>query len=127
LLSRHAPWLAARLGITGIGMLSAAVIGGAISWIGPMTYLVLSEYAIQNAWRTPWIWPDRPPHDAGADLCATLAFVAGLIRSRQRATQISTACQSDPNPWLGLRPMMRRAQGVPIASARAMTRRCQWT
>jgi hypothetical protein len=58
-------------------MLSAAVIGGAISWIGPMTYLVLSEYAIQNAWRTPWIWPDRPPHDAGADLCATLAFVAG--------------------------------------------------
>ena len=64
-------------GMTGIGLLSAAVIGGGLSWIGPMAYLVLSEYAILNAWRTPWIWPARPPHDAGAALCATLAFVVG--------------------------------------------------
>ena len=64
-------------GITGIGLISAAVIGGALSWIGPMAYLVLSEYAILNARRTPWIWPARPPHDAGAALCAALAFVAG--------------------------------------------------
>jgi hypothetical protein len=26
--------------------------------------------AIQNAWRTPWIWPDRPPQDVGVALCA---------------------------------------------------------
>ena len=71
-------------GVVGIGLMSAAVVGGGLSWIGPMAYLVLSEYAIQNAWRTPWIWPDRPPHDAGAALCATLAFVAGtaLITAR---------------------------------------------
>jgi hypothetical protein len=65
-------------GITGIGMLSAAAIGGALSWIGPMAYLVLSEYAILNAWTAPWIWPTRPPHDAGAALCAALAFLAGV-------------------------------------------------
>jgi hypothetical protein len=64
-------------GITGIGLLSAAVIGGALSWIGPMAYLVLCEEAILNAWRTPWTWPDRPPHDAGAAVCATLAFFIG--------------------------------------------------
>jgi len=64
-------------GIAGIGLLSAAVIGGALSWIGPMAYLVLSEYGILNAWRTPGIWPARPPHDAGAALCATLAFFIG--------------------------------------------------
>jgi len=79
-------------GVVGIGLLSAAVIGGGLSWIGPIAYLVLSEYAIQNAWRTPWIWPDRPPHDAGAALFATLAFVAGTVLitvrgSRQRAAE----------------------------------------
>jgi hypothetical protein len=66
-------------GIAGIGLLSAALIGGALSWIGPMVYLVLGEYAILNAWRTPWIWPTRPPLDAGAALCATLVFVAGTV------------------------------------------------
>ena len=44
-------------GMTGIGLISAAVIGGGLSWIGPMAYLVLSEDAILNAWRTPWVWP----------------------------------------------------------------------
>jgi hypothetical protein len=64
-------------GVIGIGLVSAAVIGAGLSWVGPMAYLALSEYAIQNEWRTPWIWPDRPPHDEGAALCAALAFVAG--------------------------------------------------
>ena len=42
-----------------------------------MAYLVLSEDAILNAWRTPWVWPTRPFQDAGAALCAALVFVAG--------------------------------------------------
>jgi hypothetical protein len=79
-------------GIAGIGMLSAAVVGGGLSWLGPMTYLVLSEDAILNAWRSPWIWSARPPHDLGAALCATLAFVAGTaiitaLGPRQRAAE----------------------------------------
>ena len=65
-------------GITGIGLISAAVIGGGLAWIGPMAYLVLSEDAILNAWRTPWVWPTRPSQDAGAALCAALVFVAGV-------------------------------------------------
>jgi hypothetical protein len=47
------------------------------AWIGPTAYLALSEFAILNTWTTPWIWPTRPPHDAGAALCAALVFVAG--------------------------------------------------
>ena len=79
-------------GIAGIGLLSAAVIGGGLSWIGPMAYLVAERVCDENVWRTPWIWPDRPCHDKGAALCATLAFVAGtaLITargSRQRAAE----------------------------------------
>ena len=64
-------------GITGIGLISAAVIGGGLSWIGPMAYLVLCEDAILNGWRNPWVWPTKPPHDTGAALCAALVFVAG--------------------------------------------------
>jgi hypothetical protein len=64
--------------IAGIGLLSAAVIGGALSWIGPTAYLVLSEFAIMNAWRTPWTWATRPPNDLGAAICAALIFGAGL-------------------------------------------------
>lgn len=79
-------------GITGIGLISAAVIGGGLAWIGPMAYLVLSEEAILNAWRTPWVWPSRPSQDAGAALCAALVFVAGAAiitarGARQRAAE----------------------------------------
>jgi hypothetical protein len=66
-------------GITGIGLLSAAVLGGALAWIGPMAYAVLGEVALSDAWRTPWTWPARPPEDHGAALCAGLVFVAGLV------------------------------------------------
>jgi hypothetical protein len=70
-------------GITGIGLLCAAVIGGALSWAGPVAYLVISAYALYGSWHgmpssTPWIWPARPPHDAGAALCAGLVLAAGL-------------------------------------------------
>ena len=79
-------------GITGIGLISAAVIGAGLSWIGPIAYLALSEYSILNAWGNPWIWPTRPSQDAGATLCATLAFVAGAalitaLGARQRAAE----------------------------------------
>ena len=66
-------------GITGIGLLSAAALGGALAWVGPMAYAVLGEVALSAAWHTPWTWPARPPEDHGAALCAGLAFAAGII------------------------------------------------
>jgi hypothetical protein len=66
-------------GITGIGLLSAAVLGGAFAWTGPMAYLVLTETALAGNATTPWVWPARPPHDLGGALCAATVFAAGAL------------------------------------------------
>jgi hypothetical protein len=66
-------------GITGIGLLSAVVLGGALAWTGPMAYLVLTEAALAGNVTTPWVWPARPPHDLGGALCAAIVFAAGAL------------------------------------------------
>ena len=69
-------------GITGLGLLCAAVINGGLAWIGPAAYLMPGAYALYTQWHhpaltTPWLWPGRPPHDLGAAVCAGLVFAAG--------------------------------------------------
>lgn len=71
-------------GLTGLGLLSAAALGGGLAWTGPTGYLLAGTYALYTQWHapamsTPWIWPARPPHDLGAALCAALVFAAGLL------------------------------------------------
>jgi hypothetical protein len=70
-------------GLTGIGLLCAAVLGGGLAWVGPVGYLVVGVYGLYTQWHgpaltTPWIWPARPPHDVGAALCAGLVFATGI-------------------------------------------------
>lgn len=70
-------------GLTGVGLVSAAVLGGGLAWAGPVGYLVLGAYGIYTQWHgpaltTPWIWPARPPGDLGAAVCAGLAFMIGI-------------------------------------------------
>jgi hypothetical protein len=70
-------------GLTGIGLLCAAVLGGSLAWTGPLAYLLVGVYGLYTDWHppaltTPWIWPARPPHDAGGALCAAVVFAAGL-------------------------------------------------
>ena len=76
-------------GITGIGLLSAAVLGGALAWAGPMAYLVLTETALAGNVTTPWVWPARPPHDVGGALCAAAVFAAGALLVTARGTRES--------------------------------------
>jgi hypothetical protein len=64
-------------GMTGTGLLSAAALGGAFGWAGPMAYLLITETALAGSWATPWIWPARPPGDLGGALCAAAVFAAG--------------------------------------------------
>ncbi|MGW0633367.1 hypothetical protein [Streptomyces sp. NPDC002758] len=64
-------------GLAGVGLLTAAVLGGALAWAGPLAYTVVAEFALLEDWRTPWMWPARPAHDPGAWLCAGLTFAAG--------------------------------------------------
>ena len=70
-------------GMTGIGLLCAAALGGGLAWAGPAGYLVAGAYALYTQWHrpaltTPWIWPARPPHDLGAAICAGLVFAGGI-------------------------------------------------
>ena len=65
-------------GLTGIALLTAALLGAGLSWTGPLIYLILSSFPVQRAWTTPWLWPARPAHDRAAAICAVLGFVAGL-------------------------------------------------
>jgi len=70
-------------GMTGIGLLCAAALGGGLAWAGPAGYLVVGAYGLYTQWHgpaltTPWIWPARPPHDLGAAICAALVFTLGM-------------------------------------------------
>jgi len=71
-------------GITGIGLLCGAVLGGGLAWTVPTGYLVTAVYALYTQWHppaltTPWLWPARPPHDLGGALCAGLVFTSGAV------------------------------------------------
>src|SRR5260221_3660446 len=58
-------------GMTGIGLLCAAAIGGAPAWARPTRYPVPCVYALYTQWHrpalnTPWLWAGQPPHDPRA-------------------------------------------------------------
>lgn len=71
-------------GVTGVGFLCAAFLGGGLAWTGPTAYLIAGVYGLYTPWHssavtTPWLWPGRPTHDLGAALCAGLVFGCGLV------------------------------------------------
>jgi hypothetical protein len=66
-------------GITGVGLVSAAVLGGMLAWAGPMAYLVLTETMLAGGRTSPWVWPTMPPHNLDAALCAFGVFAAGAL------------------------------------------------
>jgi hypothetical protein len=79
-------------GITGIGLLCAAALGGGLSWTGPTGYLVAAVYALYTQWHrpalsTPWLWPARPAHDLGGAICAALVFAAGVAVTTVRGAR----------------------------------------
>jgi hypothetical protein len=82
-------------GLTGVALLSAAAFGGPLAWVMPMAYSLVTLYALEHAWTTPWIWPARAPRDVGAALCAALIFAAGI------AVISARGARSDPSPEPG--------------------------
>jgi len=67
------------IGITGIGLLCSLVTGALLAWTLPMGYMFFCQYALLEAWTTPWTWPVRPPADRGAWICACAVFAGGLL------------------------------------------------
>lgn len=79
-------------GMTGIGLLCAAALGGSLAWAGPAAYLVAGAYGLYTQWHrpaltTPWIWPARPPHDVGAAICAALVLAIGMTVTTLRGAR----------------------------------------
>ena len=67
------------IGITGIGLLCSLVTGGLLAWTLPIGYMAVCQYALLEAWTTPWTWPVRRPADRGAWICACAVFAGGLL------------------------------------------------
>jgi hypothetical protein len=76
-------------GITGTGLLTAAAVGGAFGWVGPMAYLLVTEVALTGTTTTPWVWPAHPAQDRGAAICASLVYAAGVAVITVRGTRNS--------------------------------------
>ena len=79
------------IGLTGIGLLTSLATGGLLAWTLPLGYLAFAQYALLEAWRSPWMWPVRPPADRGAWLWASLVFAAGLLAFTVRGARSSLA------------------------------------
>ena len=76
-------------GVTGIGLLSAVILGGAFGWTGPLAYVLVTEVALTGHPTTPWLWPARPPYDLGGALCAAGLFAAGIVLIALRGDRVS--------------------------------------
>lgn len=81
-------------GLVGIGLLCAALLGGALAWTGPVVYMLVGAYGLYTDWHppaltSPWIWPARPPHDLGAALCAAAVFAIGIAAATWRGARES--------------------------------------
>lgn len=81
-------------GLAGIGLVSAAVLGGAFGWAGPTAYLPLTEGASAGGHTTPWVWPARPAHDRGAAICAGVVFTLGMVVITIRSAREASAHHS---------------------------------
>jgi hypothetical protein len=84
-LAEGAPTAVRNLaGLVGLGLLTAAAVGGAWAWTVPAAYMILGIYGLYTRWHgpalsTPWIWAARPGGDLGGAICAGLVFAAGLL------------------------------------------------
>jgi hypothetical protein len=66
------------LGFTGVALLFSLVIGGLLSWIGPLAYVGLCQCAAIANYSEPLTWASRPPADRGGWIAAMVVFALAL-------------------------------------------------
>jgi hypothetical protein len=66
------------LGFTGVALLCSLVIGGLLSWIGPLAYVGICQCAAIANYSEPLTWASRPPADRGGWIAAMVVFALGL-------------------------------------------------
>lgn len=67
------------IGFAGLGLACSLVTGGLLAWAAPLGYMAFCQYALIEAWSTPWTWPARPPADRGGWIAAITALALALI------------------------------------------------
>lgn len=77
----HDPLSAIRnlAGFTGLALMTAAAIGGPLSWITPLAYVIYCGGPIDVRQVNLWSWPALPSGNHTATLIAVLLLVAGVI------------------------------------------------
>jgi hypothetical protein len=76
------------LGFTGIGLILSLFIGGLLSWIGPLAFVALCQFAAIANYSEPLTWASRPPADRGGWIAAMVAFAVGLLAFTIRGPRI---------------------------------------
>jgi hypothetical protein len=66
------------LGFTGVALLFSLAIGGLLSWIGPLAYVLICQCAAIANYSEPLTWASRPPADRGGWIAAMVVFAVGL-------------------------------------------------
>jgi hypothetical protein len=76
------------LGFTGVALLFSLVIGGLLSWIGPLAYVLICQCAAIANYSEPITWAARPPTDRGGWIAALVVFAASLAAFTVRGPRI---------------------------------------
>jgi hypothetical protein len=76
------------LGFTGVALLFALVTGGLLSWIGPLAYVAVCQFAAIANYSEPLTWASRPPGDHGGWIAAMVAFAVGLAAYTIRGPRV---------------------------------------
>jgi hypothetical protein len=76
------------LGFTGIGLLFSLVTGGLLSWIGPLAYVAICQFAAVANYSEPLTWASRPPADRGAWIAAMVVLAVGLAAFTIRGPRV---------------------------------------
>jgi hypothetical protein len=76
------------LGFTGIGLILSLFIGGLLSWIGPLAYVAICQFAAIAGYSEPLTWASRPPADRGGWIAAMVVLAVGLVAFTIRGPRV---------------------------------------
>lgn len=81
------------MGFTGVGLICSLVIGGLLSWVGPLCYGAVCQFALIAGYSEPLTWASRPPADRGGWVCAMAVFGIGLAAFTIRGARIRPSAE----------------------------------
>jgi len=84
------------LGFTGVALLFSLVIGGLLSWIGPLGYVAICQFAAIANYSEPLTWASRPPADRGGWIAAMVVFGVALAMFTIRGPRVRPSGELPP-------------------------------